>query len=321
MDKNFFDCRIKANTLLQGSRPVLDPELQNFLSNLSYNINFTEYSNLKVFTNEFSHWLNSSTNIDGLEQLEPDFSSGTTQSFDSFYYRHRHRRFRCFVGEYFYHLKSWIATNTNWSFITDNDPLAPNDALILSLPFCDTGNLYENYQNVLDECEKLKIPVLIDCCYYTLTDNTKLNFKFKCIDTVAFSLSKSFPVAHLRIGVRYTSSKIEDGQKLHDKINYNNVFSAYIGLEIIKHFPSNFLYNKYHQQQTKVCDFFNIEPSQSVIFAVGDSTWDIYSRKNLIDSYQLQFDHKLFKNRICLNSIFENWNSFQSYQNEYTTFF
>ena len=263
-------------------------------------------------------WINShsSSKLLGLNKYQADFSSGTSQSFDSFYYRHCTRRMRCFVGEYFYHLKTWISGGADWSFITDNDPLVAGDALVISLPFCDTGSIYPNFNSIIEHCEKHNIPVLVDCCYYTISSNINVDLNSKAIDTVAFSLSKAFPVANLRIGVRFTKPEIFDGQKLYNSINYNNSVSAYIGLKLIEKFSSDYIYNTYKQKQAEVCDYFNLTASNSVIFAVGDSQWNCYNRSNLLNSYQLDFDADQFKNRICLATIFDNWDLFNKIKNE-----
>jgi hypothetical protein len=129
---------------------------------------------------------------------------------------------------------------------------------------------------------------------------------------VAFSLSKAFPVANLRIGVRYTRPDIFDGQKLHDSINYNNSLSAWIGLQLIKQFPSDYIYNRYREQQQQVCEQFNLTASDSVLFAQGDSTWDYYNRGNLLETYKLDFTAQQFCNRISLVSIFDNWDIFEA---------
>ena len=205
--------------------------------------------------------------------------------------------------------------------MSDSDPLREGDVFVLSLPFCDTGNLINDYHLLLEKCDDLNIPVLIDCCYYTIAGNVNINVNYDCIDTVCFSLSKAFPVAHLRIGVRYTKSKIYDGQKLHHSINYNNVLSAYIGCAITDNYPADYVFNKFKDQQIEICDFFNLEPSQSVNFAIGDSTWHHYSRKNLLNAYGLTFDSTLFKNRISLNVMYENWSTFQLFKNEYRNIF
>jgi hypothetical protein len=312
---NFFAAKNSALNLYQGSRSIRDPEVLDCLNRI-FNTNYHDNWHMqKTFVNEFASW----QKLD-LSKYDVDYSAGTTQSFDSFYFRHRHKRFRCYVGEYFYHIKAWISNNVNWSFVSDDNPLQQGDALVLSYPFCDSGNFYE-IKSILEECDRLNIPVLIDMAYYNLTSALPIEFENKCIDTVCFSLSKTFPVANYRIGVRYTQKHIQDGQKLHDQINYNNYASCYIGYKLISKFSKDFIANKYRSKQVEVCNLFDINTSNSVIFAIGDSDWDCYSRKTLLDQYQLSFDSKLFKNRICLNSVYENWDLFMELKNEVTTTF
>ena len=219
---------------------------------------------------------------------------------------------RCFVGEYFYHIKTWISTATNWSFITDQDPLQPGDALVISVPFCDTGNQPNNLNTVLEQCEQLSIPVLIDSCYYTISSGIDLDLTSPAIDTVAFGLSKAFPVAHLRIGIRYTRDSVFDGQKLHNTINYNNIFGAYVGKKLITQFKSDYIHSVYNEKQKQVCNQLGLEPSASVLFAVGDSKWNQYNRQHLLNSYQLAFDPELFVNRISLTGVYDNWDIFKT---------
>jgi hypothetical protein len=274
-------------------------------------------TNLSNFKNMFTNWLQThkSSAVVGLDQYQADFSAGTTQSFDSFYLRHRNRKFRCYTGEYFYHLKTWISNQVDWSFITDDDPVSNNDAVVISMPFCDTGSLHPDYKQLINACEQLGVPVLVDCCYYSISGDLDIDVSSCCIDTVSFSLSKVFPVANLRIGVRYTRNTV-DGQKLHDTINYNNTLSAYIGSRLIDEFPSDYIYNKYRQQQMSICEYFGLVPGNSVLFAVGNADWNQYSRRNLLNTYQLDIDPSKFKNRVSLVSMFEHWNLFEKIKNE-----
>lgn len=313
---DFFNARQQARLLLQGSRAIGDPAVVNyvnkiFTSDLLHN-GLKNNKSLLEFKNAMHQWIKDHrlNSIIGLDSYQIDFSAGTTQSFDSFYYRHRNRRMRCFVGEYFYHLKAWISNGVNWSFISESDPLSTNDALVISLPFCDTGNDVLNLNQLLSQCDKLGIPVLIDCCYYAISAGVNADLSSSCIDTIAFSLSKAFPIANLRIGLRYTRDTINDGQRLHDSINYNNSLSAYIGLQLINKFSADYIYNTYVERQRRVCDYFNLSPSKSVIFALGDHSWSIYNRSNLLNTYQLNLDPTQFKNRICLVGIFDNWDIF-----------
>ena len=263
------------------------------------------------FVKNFTDWIG----ISSLAAYDADFSNGTTQSFDSFYFRHRVKRFRCYVGEYFYHLKTWQSNSVNWSFITDSDPLTRGDAVVLSMPFCDTGNI--QHVNTIKLCESLEIPVLIDMCYYPLAKPFDVDLTSTTIDTVSFSLSKIFPVANFRIGVRYTKKDIFDGQKLHHTIGYNNVLSAHVGQQLIQHYAADYIYKTYCQQQHEVCEFLEIEPSESAIFGLGNDTWNMFSRSNLINEYQLGFDPLMFQNRICLVPFFENWDLFKRFKNAY----
>lgn len=315
--KPFPQCRNDSKNLLQGSGAIADTDTLQFLNSLDLKLQYNNYSILQEFTSTCYKWLNSgSIKIIGLENYDVDYSNGTTQSFDSFYFRHHNRRFRCLVGEYFYHLKSWICGNINWQWITSDQPLQRGDALVLSIPFCDTGNMFD-YHELLEQCNQLNIPVLLDCCYISLTQNTTIDCNYNCIDTISYSLSKTFPVAHYRIGIRFTKPQIFDGQKLHHSINYNNILGAAIGNEFIKKFTVDYIHKKYYDKQKIACEFFNLEPSDSILFATGDESWSHYSRQTLLDAYKLEFEPTMFANRICLRAVYENWNKFLEFKNEY----
>jgi hypothetical protein len=310
-----------ATHIFQGSRSVRDPDVNDFIKKIFRDdllINgLNQQDNLSKFKNLFTNWLQTheSSTVTGLDQYQIDFSAGTTQSFDSFYLRHRNRKFRCYIGEYFYHLKTWTSNQLNWSFITEDDPISDTDAVVISMPFCDTGSLHPEYNQLITVCEKLGVPILVDCCYYPISGNINIDVTSRCIDTVSFSLSKAFPVANLRIGIRYTRDTF-DGQKLHDTINYNNTLSAHTGLRLIDKFSSNYIYDQYHEKQQSVCDYFELIPGNSVMFAIGNSDWNQYSRRNLLDKYQLNIDPSKFNNRVSLVSIFENWNLFTKIKHE-----
>ena len=318
--EDFFHCRDQVRYLYQGSKAVQDINIMHNINQVLDTKSWQNSMHLDRFKTDFAPWLlqHSSNSVIGLDQYCANFSAGTTQAFDSFYFRWRERRFRCFVGEYFYHIKTWINNNVNWSFVTEQDPLTASDALIISMPFCDTGSAPADYQAIIDQCTALNIPVLVDACYYVISGGIKLDVSAKCIDTVAFSLSKAFPVGNLRIGIRYTRPSTADGQSLHDSINYNNTMSAQIGSMLIDTYSSDYVYNKYRQQQLEFCNAVNLDASNCVLFAVGNDSWNEYNRRNLLQQYQLSFDPNLFANRISLTHVFENWPLFELLKNETT---
>lgn len=318
----YFDVKPSVDSFYVGSRSINDGTALSLINTAmncpaAHTQIFTNAkSTLAKFETMFMPWISShsSNSILGLESFIPSMSAGTTQAFDHFYVRYKNRKFKCLVGEYFYHLKVWNNT-TDWSFIYSTDDLAPGDAFVISTPFCDTGNMHPDYNKLMERCCELDIPVLVDCCYFTISGNVTIDVSYPCIDSVAFSLSKAFPVANLRIGVRYSRSHVYDGMNLHSSIGYNNSASAYVGLSIISQLPCDYIYNSYREKQLDVCKLLNISPSNSVIFGVGDDSWNQYSRRSLLDTYGLQFDPTNFKNRICLSSVFDNWNLYTGYKN------
>ena len=310
----FNEAREYSRHALQGSRAIPDADVHQTVSQA-----ISKYADIPVtlehlnnFVHSFKDWLNLP-----LHQFDADYSAGCTQAFDSFYFRHRYKKFRCYVGEYFYHLKTWQSNSVDWKFITNDHPLVEGDALVISYPFCDTGDFWNS--TVLQECNEKNIPVLLDMCYYPLTEGCTFDFSHSCIDTVAFSLSKVFPVANYRIGVRYTRKDIDDGQKLHHSINYNNMLSAYIGHTLIEKYTVKHVHDKYKHKQQTACKFFNLKQSDSVLFGVGDQEWNMYSRSNLLHTYNLDYDADMFCNRICLIPVYEHWNLFERFKNEHTT--
>jgi hypothetical protein len=313
---DFFQSRSRVNGLYIGSRIETDLEFEDWLSTQVSSQEIVKAvassQHLREFENTFASWVMSHTTnqLTGLDQYQADYSEGSTQAFDSFYFRQRQRRFRCFVGEYFYHLKTWQANQCNWAW-TDGSDLAPGDALVISVPFCDTAAQVENLDALLEQCSRLGVPVLLDLCYYVISTGININLEHKCIDTVAFSLSKSWPVSTARIGMRYTRPDTFDGQKLHSSIGYNNNLGAYIGNKIIQGYKPDWAITTRQHKYNKICSVLDLMPTSSVNFAIGDARWNRYSRKELLKSYQLDFDSALFVNRICLNKVYQHWDLFK----------
>jgi hypothetical protein len=314
---DFWSIRNQANGYYIGSRVDRDVEVETLLINNITSADIVKAANsgdqLLKLEQRFSSWVQShqTNTIIGLDNFEPDYSEGSTQSFDSFYFRHCHRRFRCFTGEYFYHIKSWISNRVNWGFITDQDPLCAGDALVISVPFCDTAGPINNYNQLMQLCEQLNIPVLLDLCYWPISNDLSIDLCYTCIDTVAFSLSKAWPVSTARIGMRYTRPDIFDGQKLHHSISYNNNLGALIGNILLDNFKPDWVYNSRVSQYKTICQIFNLQPTNSVNFGIGDASWNRYNRKELLKSYQLDFDPSLFVNRICVNRVYQHWDLFR----------
>lgn len=232
------------------------------------------------FCEEYSNWISSTAlnNIQGLDNFPfACYSNGTTESFDKFYIKNRTRRFRCFRGEYVYHRLVWRNSWPDWTWL-DDECLDTNDAVVVSLPFSDTGGKHNLHEALLEQCTKKGIPVLVDCAYFGICSDINFNFNHPCITDITFSLSKVFPIAHARIGMRLTRIDDDDGLFVTNKIGYTNRFGPQLGLELISNFGPDFVYNKYKQRQLELCSQYDVVPSNTVLFGLGGDQWKEYNR-------------------------------------------
>ena len=255
------------------SRAINDEEVLQYINSLSFNITDILSSHKVVldFCNEYLDWIKSNTlhKISGLDDFKyVVFSQGTSEGFDKFYLKHRTRRFRCFKNEYLYHKLAW-RDSYDWCFIED-DSLRANDALIISMPFADTGCEHPSMRKLLNQATELNVPVLIDCAYFSISEGLNFNFDYPCITDVTFSLSKTFPVAHARIGIRLTREDCDDLLFVYDKAEYTNRLGPALGLELIRKFSPEFIINKYKTKQEEICKHLKVCPSNTVLFGLAD---------------------------------------------------
>ena len=292
--------KTKNNLPYRKIRAINDPEVLKFLRS-----RFKDYKNVLEslddenihirFLKHYQKWIKSSklNNLKNLNKYKfACFSNGSSQVFDYFYAKNKDRRFRIYKGDYAYHYLSWRNHFPKWSFI-NNLKISKNDALVISLPFSDTGNKHIFMEKLLKICDQKKIPVLVDCCYYSNCKGINFDFNHKCIEAISFSLSKAFPVSRLRIGMRLTKTDDDDPLFFLNKLGLINRVSAYIGLELIKKFKFDYIYKKYEQVQKYHCKKMSITPSQIVNLGLGGKKWSEYNRGGKL-------------NRLCLSSLYEN---------------
>lgn len=233
---------------------------------------------------EYIHnWIHSSklNKISNLERFSArHIINGTTQTFDEAYHRYAHRRLRFFRGEYAYHRRCF----SNWCFIED-EPLAKNDYIILSFPFCSTGEQHLEQNSILKQCETLGIPVIIDCAYFGTCHGLTFDFISSSIESVSFSLSKGIGLGDIRSGIRY--SNWNDNSPISQQNNYNHTVlcAAKIGIYMMEHFSPDHIPNKFKKSQESVCRDLNILTTPCIHLGLGNpEEWSDY----LVDNKYLR---------------------------------
>lgn len=250
------------------------------------------------FCKKYKEWIISTNNntVEGLDNFNAlAFSNGTTEAFDKFYLKHKTRRLRYFKGEYMYHIASGKAYFKEVALIED-DAIRPHDVVIFSLPFADNGAEHPNMDEILSACEKLNVPVLIDCCYFGVCGGMHFNFNYKCIEEIVFSLSKNFPVQHLRIGMRLTRVDNDDPLFVYNKNKYVNRLGAAVGESLIEKYSPDYNYNTYRSVQEMFSDQLGVQPTKCVFFATSTDTFSEYNRGT--DSNRLCFSKYLKEKKL-----------------------
>jgi hypothetical protein len=211
--------------------------------------------------------LSQENTVEGLERFESHhLIHGTTQAFDEAYLRYSGRRLRLLRGEYAYHKR----VNPDFCFFGQGEePLRENDYIIISFPFCSTGDLPENFNDILNECEKLGVPVEVDCAYFGTCTGLNFNLGHQAIKAVSFSLSKSMGLGDIRSGIRY--SNYSDAMPIAQQNSYNHLplMSAKIGLYMMSKFDFDYIPRTYRKHQLAVCSQLDLKATPCMHLALG----------------------------------------------------
>jgi hypothetical protein len=217
------------------------------------------------FLATYVDWLRSckATPVVGLDQFsERYFVNGVTQTYDIFFYEHKARRFRTLKGEYPYVRLSV----DNWAHLED-DELRKDDALALSYPFYADGGVPRNYRQLLDRCQELGVPVLIDAAYFGTCYGVAFDYSHPAIEMVSFSLSKPFCAQSFRIGILFAKRKLGYLEEIQVEARYYNRVGAYMGLKLMREFPPDFMPDKYRDAHHRICRELGVMPTHCLMLA------------------------------------------------------
>jgi len=272
--------------------PIPNKHVRDVINTVKFDSTLSVYDR---YIEMFDKWIKSSknnhlTNLDAYTNKK--FISGTIQSFDHFYLKHNKLRFRFFQGEFMYHRAS-MKNNLNWEWLS-TEPLMIGDALVISVPFSDTGSMHTKLVSLLDKCEELQIPVLLDMAYYPITKNINLNLNYTCIDTICFSLSKAFDGAQwLRCGIRYQRYDNDDGIDIYNSVDMTPRIPMQLAIALMNNFSVDYNWDTYGETYTNVCKTHNLQQTDCVIFGLGDNSFNEYNRGGIV-------------NRVCISKLLEH---------------
>jgi Aminotransferase class I and II len=255
---------------LQGARTIPDPLHQQILQRYDPVKDLYDPDLTGNFGIEFYRWitLNKYNRYQGLHRLKHiTLCAGSCQAFDHFYIKHHKRRFRTLPGEFMYHRAVLKQGFDHLSLAADT--LAANDAVIISVPFSDTGRQPENLEEILTACDEKQVPVLLDMAYAVCSKNIDVNLDHDCIDSVVFSMSKFLHGAeHLRVGIRFQAEDQDDGIDVFNSVGMNNRMDIALARYMITTLPSDYLWNQYAKPYAQAIKKLKLKATDCIMFGL-----------------------------------------------------
>lgn len=251
------------------------------------------------------HWIGNSANkqLIGLDNfLYCDHVNGTVQTFDNFVLRHCHNKtITVLPGEFQYH--KCIAQSVPFEVIDPQklieESTSNHRALIVSLPFSDTGDKHAMFDLLMTHCENYNIPVCLDIAYWGIGKNIMLDLnKYAMIQEVTCSLSKPFAgLDTYRIGVRFTRNYCNDGVSMINEMGMINKHSISMGMHFMNNFSADWNWQYFGKKYDHIVQQLDLVKTNTVIFALGD--------ENRFANYNRGLAHNY---RVCVSNYLEDIN-------------
>ena len=267
--------------------PLRDNIAIQYIDTLFKNLKYEDLEKLSYteFDNAWRKWLTSETynNIVGLDQFKYSaFSPGTTDSFGEFISRYRNRRIRVSKSDFVLTKILCRTYERNLCFL-ENDLLQRGDILIMSFPFSGNGSYHPKYENVLDTCDTLDIPVFVDGAYFGISSNMHYPLQRDCVKDFSVSLSKNLAGNSLRLGIRFTKDEVDDGMTagllgsdVYDRLG------AYISIKLLEKFSHKSVVDRHINNSNKICLNNNLTPTNTFTIGIGTPEMEEFKRGDYV---------------------------------------
>lgn len=257
----------------------------------------------EIFAYEYRSWIGKGTlsPVSGLEPFDKVvITNAVTHSLESYFLANRNKRIRMFRGEYPHMRRLMKLYGQPVLYLGEGEDVNPAyDVVLLSWPFSATGDKHPATDYILELCDKIGVPVFVDCAFWPACYDVPIDLGHECIRQVAFSLSKSFPMAGVRIGIEFLRYESQPHPQDVFLGHYFNRLGAAVALSIFKRFYPDYIPAKYRHTQHHVCKELGLTPSKTVIFGLSeDPEWEEYSREGVV-------------NRPCISKAIESERGFR----------
>ena len=280
------------------NQPFFDKLEEGFFRN----IDITDISNAsEKFLNIYPEWISSSkmNKFTGMEKFPYRFVSlGTTQGLDWWHYycMANGLNLRMYRGEYPYNRDVLLEEEWRNKRFIDDTPLQKGDALIISLPFSGTGGKHDEWDDTMEICNSLGIPVFVDCAWFGTCHGLEVDLDQPCITMAAFSTTKGLSCGNWRSGIVF--SRIDEGSlSVQTEWNHGIHLHTSIANFLFEHFTPDAVPKKYKDAHNAVCEHYGLTPSNTVHIAQAPMTkdWEMFHRDRQYHRVNIRDAVKLYK--------------------------
>ena len=284
------------NYLFRPANSIMhNPFREHFVGNPMFDLIFTNQRPVDVqteFLDFYPKWIKSSTlnNFSGLDSFPNKFISlGVTQAIDDFvlYCLKNNLHLRMFKGEYPYARE---VSEIDWSKeALDDHDLNIGDAVLISCPFSATGDLHPSWDSLIDQCNRLSIPVFVDCAFFGTCRDITVSFDEPCIDTVAFSTTKGLNCGNFRTGIAFTKRSNNDcSLNILTEWHHGIHIHTAMAYELMQKFSPDTIPLAYTDIQKTVCDHYGLTPTKTMHLGLGGDGWEHFSRDGVCNRIGLR---------------------------------
>lgn len=283
-----------SDLITKTARAIVDDRFIQHWNNVDY-FSFGEARVMMIhedfrtsLISKYRRWIASATSspVFGLDKFSKVvLPNAVTHSLDCFVVKciAQEMRIRTFRGEYPY-VSRLLKFHGQPDIRIEDEPLRLGDAVVVSYPFSATGDKHHAMFEMLNRCNELDIPVMVDCAFWPACYEVPLILEHECIKHVAFSFSKGFPVAGVRFGIEFMREGVTHPLDVFSLDHYFNRFGAYAIYRLMSTFDPDYLTNKYRKAQIEVCNALDLVPSKTLIFGLSNNErWDEYSREGVVN--------------------------------------
>ena len=236
--------------------PVL-PEVYNTIKDIPI-----DYDGVVKYDTNIIEWLKPMIDLTGYHVYP---RNGITEGLD-WWYNRESRGVNMRNGDY-----QWI-----------NSKDGEGKIAYISLPSSIDGNM--------DIGPKL-CPIALDLAYVGSTQVKPI--ELDTVEYAFYSLSKSFGVRNIRTGWIFTKEPDPKLEALTYSAKYYNYYAHSVAEKIISKYDIDYVHNRLHSEQQRVCEELDVTPS--------DSVWLATSTHNEWSKFRRQGDLA----RICLAGVYE----------------